>query len=57
MMPLSKEMKQLIMQGCTEADIGQAARQAGVMDLRQSGMLKILEGTTSVAEIERVTNV
>ncbi len=56
-MQLSKKMKELIMQGCTEKDIERAALEDGVMDLRQAGMRKILEGITSVTEIERVTNV
>ena len=50
-------MKRLIMEGCTERDIEQAAIEDGVMDLRHAGMQKILDGITSVAEIERVTNV
>ncbi|HAU68574.1 MAG TPA: type IV-A pilus assembly ATPase PilB [Gammaproteobacteria bacterium] len=56
-MELSKKMKRLIMEGCTERDIEQAAIEDGVMDLRHAGMQKILDGITSVAEIERVTNV
>lgn len=50
-------MKELIMQGCTEKDIERAALEDGVMDLRHAGMQKILDGITSVTEIERVTNV
>lgn len=56
-MQLSKKMKELIMQGCTEKDIERAALEDGVMDLRHAGMQKILDGITSVTEIERVTNV
>ncbi len=55
-MQLSKKMKQLIMEGCTEKDIENAAKEDGVMDLRHAGMQKILDGVTSLVEIERVTN-
>jgi type IV pilus assembly protein PilB len=56
-MELSKKMKQIIMEGCTEKDIELAALEDGVMDLRHAGMQKILDGITSIEEIERVTNV
>ena len=55
-MQLSKKMKVLIMEGCTEKDIERVALEDGVMDLRHAGMQKILDGTTSIAEVERVTN-
>lgn len=56
-MPISEEIKTLIMQGCTEQDIEQQALAEGTLDLRASGLIKVREGTTSLEEIERVTNV
>ncbi len=56
-MPISEEMKTLIMDGCTEKDIEKQAIKEGVKDLRASGLLKVKQGITSLEEIERVTNV
>lgn len=55
-LPISDRIKTLIMEGCTEGDIEKAAHEEGVHDLRQSGLVKIKEGITSLAEVERVTN-
>ena len=56
-MPVSEEIKTLIMQGCTEQDIEHQAAAEGTLDLRGSGLQKVREGITSLEEIERVTNV
>ena len=56
-MPISEKIKTLIMEGCTEVDIESQAMAEGITDLRQSGLLKVKEGVTSLEEIERVTNV
>jgi len=56
-MPVSEKIKTIIMQGGTEQDIEQAALSEGTHDLRTSGLLKVKDGTTSLEEIERVTNV
>lgn len=55
-MPISEQIKTLIMEGCTEQDIEQAALREGIADLRSSGLSKVREGITSLEEIERVTN-
>jgi len=56
-MPVSENIKTLIMQGCTEQDIEHSAAEEGILDLRSSGLLKVEQGITSLEEIERVTNV
>ncbi|MBT8116151.1 MAG: type IV-A pilus assembly ATPase PilB [Arenicella sp.] len=56
-MPISDQIKTLIMEGCTEQDIEQTALREGVPDLRHSGLQKVRDGVTSLEEIERVTNV
>lgn len=56
-MPVSQEIKTLIMQGCTELDIEHQAAREGTLDLRASGLQKVRAGITSLEEIERVTNV
>jgi type IV pilus assembly protein PilB len=56
-MPVTDKIKTIIMEGGTENDIEQAARENGTLDLRASGLLKIKNGFTTLDEIERVTNV
>jgi len=56
-MPISEDIRAMIMEGCTENDIHDSAHKDGVLDLRGSGLLKVKEGITSLEEIERVTNV
>jgi type IV pilus assembly protein PilB len=55
-MPISDEMRQLIMRGANTLDLAEQAQKEGVKNLRQSGLLKVKQGTTSLEEIEAVTN-
>ncbi len=55
-MPMTEELRILIMQGCTEQDIAHTAAECGVMNLRQAGLVKARLGITSLEEVERVTN-
>jgi len=55
-LPITEEIKALIMGGCTQIDIEKLADEQGVLDLRQAGLLKVQEGVTSLEEVERVTN-
>ena len=55
-LPISDEMRQLIMRNGNALDIADLARKEGVRDLRQSGLLKVRQGITSLEEIEAVTN-
>jgi len=56
-MPISDGMRQLIMRsGTTALDIADLAQAEGVRDLRQSGLIKVRSGVTSLEEIEAVTN-
>ena len=56
MMPISDEMRQLIMRNGSAIDIGDLARREGMTDLRSSGLKKVKAGITSLEEIESVTN-
>ncbi len=56
-MPISEEIRTIIMEGGTEQDIEKQSLAEGISDLRQSGLLKVKDGVTSLEEIERVTNV
>ncbi len=55
-MPVSEQMGNLIMEGCTEHDIENMAKMEGVVGLRRAGLLKVQQGATSLDEVERVTN-
>ena len=55
-MPISDEMRQLIMRNGTSLDIADQAQKEGIRNLRQSGLLKVKQGVTSLEEIEAVTN-
>ena len=55
-MPMTDEMRQLIMRNGNSLDIAEQAQREGVRNLRQSGLLKVKSGITSLEEIEAVTN-
>ncbi|MDR2219581.1 MAG: type IV-A pilus assembly ATPase PilB [Methylobacillus sp.] len=55
-MPVTEEMSRIIMQNGTSSDISDQAKREGVKDLRQSGLLKVKQGLTSLEEIEACTN-
>jgi type IV pilus assembly protein PilB len=55
-MPISDEMERIIMKNGTAIDLADEAQREGVRDLRQSGLLKVKKGLTSLEEVEAVTN-
>jgi len=55
-MPITDEMRQIIMRNGNALDIADQAVKEGVRDLRQSGLLKVKSGITSLEEIEAITN-
>jgi type IV pilus assembly protein PilB len=55
-MPITDEMSRIIMKNGTAIDLADQAKREGVSDLRQSGLLKVKKGLTSLEEIEAVTN-
>jgi type IV pilus assembly protein PilB len=54
-MPMLEEIQKIVLQGGNVLQIADAARRAGVNDLRASALLKVKKGMTSLAEIDRVT--
>nr|WP_095208066.1 type IV-A pilus assembly ATPase PilB [Luteimonas sp. JM171]AOH36172.1 type IV-A pilus assembly ATPase PilB [Luteimonas sp. JM171] len=54
-MPMSEEIQEIVLKGGSALDIAEAAQKAGVRDLRQSALVKVKNGVTSLAEIDRVT--
>lgn len=55
-MPISEEMTRIILKNGTAMDVADQAQREGIRDLRHSGLLKVKAGTTSLEEIEAVTN-
>jgi type IV pilus assembly protein PilB len=55
-MPISDEINRLILTGGSARDIAAQAREEGVLDLRQAGLLKVKAGLTSLEEVLAVTN-
>ncbi len=54
-MPMLEDIQKIILQGGNALQISEVARAAGVNDLRQSALLKVKNGLTSLTEIDRVT--
>ena len=54
-MPMTEEIQSIILAGGNVQKLVDAAQAAGVRDLRQSALLKVRNGVTSLAEINRVT--
>ena len=55
-MPISEEIQRIILRGGTALDIAQQASKEGVRNLRESGLLKVKLGFTSLEEVLSVTN-
>ncbi|MFY0990168.1 type IV-A pilus assembly ATPase PilB [Halomonas sp. C05BenzN] len=53
--PISHAMSQLIMKHGDSMAFDELAREEGHPDLRRSGLLKVMQGVTSLAEVNRVT--
>ena len=55
-MKISDEIARIIMEGGNSIQIATMAKEQGMRDLRESGLLKVVQGVTSIAEINRVTS-
>src|SRR5215472_13765937 len=55
-MPISEDMRLLIMRGANVLELAEQSQKEGVRNVRQSGLLKVKQGVTSLEEIEAVTN-
>ena len=54
-MPISEELRNAILKNASTAELRSLAQSQGMRSLRQAGLLKVLEGTTTVEEVLRVT--
>jgi type IV pilus assembly protein PilB len=55
-MPITEEIQRIILSEGTAMDIAAQAQREGVRDLRQSGLVKVRQGVTTLEEIIAVTN-
>jgi type IV pilus assembly protein PilB len=55
-MPITEQIQRIILSQGTAPDIAAEAQKAGVRDLRQSGLLKVKLGVTSLEEVIAATN-
>lgn len=55
-MPISEEIQRIILRSGSALDIAKQARVEGVRSLRESGLLKVRQGMTSLEEVLNVTN-
>lgn len=54
-MPISEETQKLIMAGGNSIDIAAQGQKENINDIRQSGLVKVCQGVTSLTECNRVT--
>src|SRR5882762_3245136 len=54
-MPISEELRDAILRNAPTAELRETAQSQGMRTLRQSGLLKVLDGTTTIEEVLRVT--
>lgn len=54
-MPISEELRDLVLNGASASEIKRCAVGLGMKTLRQSGLSKLKDGSTTVAEVVRVT--
>jgi type IV pilus assembly protein PilB len=55
-MPFQDELKELVLQGASSAELKAEAIRLGMKTLRRAGLSKLVEGTTTMEEVLRVTS-
>jgi type IV pilus assembly protein PilB len=54
-MPMREEVREFVLNGASSAEIKREAMRLGMLSLRQSGLARLRDGTTTVEEVLRVT--
>jgi type II secretory ATPase GspE/PulE/Tfp pilus assembly ATPase PilB-like protein len=54
-MPITEEVRDGILKNVSTAELRAIAQSQGMKSLRQAGLMKVIEGTTTVEEVLRVT--
>jgi type IV pilus assembly protein PilB len=55
-MPISEEMQRMVLNGANAIDLTVQSKKEGIKDLRESGLLKVKQGLTSLEEVLSTTN-
>jgi len=55
-MPITEAIQRLILTNGSAVDLAEQARREGVRDLRQSGLVKVQQGVTTLEEVIAATN-
>jgi len=55
-MPVTREMRELILTNAPAAELCKIAREQGMRTLREAGLARVVEGVTTVEEVLRVTS-
>ena len=55
-MPISDEIQRIILTNGNAMQIAEQAKRENIRDLRRSGLLKVMQGLTSIEEVLGVTN-
>jgi type II secretory ATPase GspE/PulE/Tfp pilus assembly ATPase PilB-like protein len=54
-LPVSRDVRDLVLQTAPPSEITRVAREEGMRTLREAGLAKVLAGTTTIDEVLRVT--
>ena len=54
-MPVTEEIRAAILKNVGTAELRSLAESQGMKSLRQNGLMKVIEGTTTIEEVLRVT--
>ncbi|MFW6085833.1 MAG: type IV-A pilus assembly ATPase PilB [Myxococcota bacterium] len=54
-MPFTERLKEMVLQGCSTAELKQEMMSHGVRTLRMAGIGKVLDGVTTIEEVVRTT--
>ena len=55
-LPVTREVRDLVLQTAPTSEIAKVARDQGMRTLREAGLLKVVDGVTTVEEVLRVTS-
>jgi type IV pilus assembly protein PilB len=54
-MPVSEQLRDAVLKNQGTAELRAIAQTEGMKSLRQAGLMKVIEGTTTIEEVLRVT--
>ena len=55
MIPMARDLRKLVFENANEDEIRQASLKNGMTTLREAGLTRVLDGTTTIEEVLRST--